>query len=124
VLRLAEGGRIVLMMNRNRILRLTDRDCRDEKYYDEETEKNWSNGEHCYLHPSIQRKISDYGEWIVFGTAVDYRPRWGHVLAEGTSTFTSGMCSYCVPQNVFLYEKFFGFNLERENYVSSTFSWK
>jgi hypothetical protein len=29
------------------------------------------------LHPPIQWKISDYGEGIVFGTAVDYRPHWG-----------------------------------------------
>jgi len=78
VLRLAEGGGIVHMMNSNRILPLTDCYCQDEKYCDEETEKNWSDGEHCYLHPSIQRKISDYSERIVFGTAVDYRPRWGH----------------------------------------------
>ena len=67
------------MTNCDTVFRLTDRDCRNEKYCDEETEKNWSNGEHCHIHPSIQWKIIDYGEWIVFGTAVEYRPRWGHL---------------------------------------------
>jgi len=30
------------------------------------------------LHPSIQRKFSNYRKKVVFGTAVVVKPRWGH----------------------------------------------
>jgi len=57
------------MMNRDRDLQLIVCDCRNEKYCDKETEKNWSDEEHCFLHPSIRRNFSDHGEKIIFKTA-------------------------------------------------------
>jgi hypothetical protein len=56
-----------------------------------ETEMNWSNGEHCYLHLLIQRKISDYGKRIIYGTAVVNGPHWGHGVL--TSFFLSANTS-------------------------------